>query len=903
MVDACGPQEGLNEMVRFKVGATAVNTSNLSVDWPNNNWQGLIQNAVTNQKVATLNADILDAGGCGQLIQPTGGVLPANARVILVTSHLFDTALNQFGPITEDIYILFQNNTNVTSGHFANSGTGLRTLEISFGSCSDSVTYDRELLIDENGVTTAGDGATVEFTAAGVATYTNYGCSAPVPPFTVQAGSNLNACAGSTISLVGQAQGQQSVSWGAASGSFSSGSALTTNYTIPANATGSVVLTLSATNTCGAVISDTVTITITSAITPNFATTLTLCQNATAPVLATTSPNGIVGTWNPSAINNTASATYVFTPTANQCASPITLSVTVTNSIVPDFATTLTLCQNATAPVLATTSPNGIVGTWNPSTINNTASGTYIFTPTANQCAAPITLSVTVTNSIVPDFATTLTLCQNATAPVLATTSPNGIVGTWNPSAINNTASGTYVFTPNANQCASPITLSVTITNSIVPDFAPTLTLCQNATAPVLATTSPNGIIGTWNPSTINNTASATYIFTPNANQCAAPITLSVTVTNSIVPDFATTLTLCQNATAPVLATTSPNGISGTWNPSAINNTVSGTYIFTPTANQCAAPITLSVTITNSIVPDFAPTLTLCQNATAPVLATTSPNGIIGTWNPSAINNTASATYIFTPTANQCASPITLSVTITNSIVPDFATTLTLCQNAAAPVLATTSPNGITGTWNPSTIDNQNNATYEFTPDAGQCAQNVTLTVAVGILSFEIEGNCQNGDFVLLPTSLTLGAQNVSYEWTDASGAVVGQEETLNITDLVNGTNAEFPMQFTLTVELASGCSAFRNYTVESIFCTVPKGVSANGDGLNDSFDLTGLNVKELKIYNRFGAEVYSRRDYTNQWVGQSSNGNELPDATYFYVMTTTDGKSRTGWVYLIRRS
>ena len=72
LVDACDGNtntEGLNEMVRFKVGNAPLNTSNLVVVWPNNPWGGLIQNAAATAKVANLNADILDAGGCGQLIQ------------------------------------------------------------------------------------------------------------------------------------------------------------------------------------------------------------------------------------------------------------------------------------------------------------------------------------------------------------------------------------------------------------------------------------------------------------------------------------------------------------------------------------------------------------------------------------------------------------------------------------------------------------------------------------------------------------------------------------------------------------------------------------------------------------------------------------------------------------------
>jgi hypothetical protein len=58
-VDARPIAEGLNEMVRFKVGATNLNTSNLSVVSPNNLKCCLVQDATTASKTAALNADIL----------------------------------------------------------------------------------------------------------------------------------------------------------------------------------------------------------------------------------------------------------------------------------------------------------------------------------------------------------------------------------------------------------------------------------------------------------------------------------------------------------------------------------------------------------------------------------------------------------------------------------------------------------------------------------------------------------------------------------------------------------------------------------------------------------------------------------------------------------------------------
>ena len=92
-------------------------------------------------------------------------------------NHNFDVALNSFGALSETIYVIFQNNADETTGNFANFGSGIRTLTMSFGSCSDTVTYNRSLLTDETGTNVAADGATVLFTPAGVATYVNYGCS------------------------------------------------------------------------------------------------------------------------------------------------------------------------------------------------------------------------------------------------------------------------------------------------------------------------------------------------------------------------------------------------------------------------------------------------------------------------------------------------------------------------------------------------------------------------------------------------------------------------------------------------------------------------------------------------------------------------------------------------------
>lgn len=777
LVAACGTPEGQNEMVRFKVGNAPLNTNNLNVEWPNNNWGGLIKNASTASKVALMNADIANAGGCGQLMEPPAtNILPANASVVLVTSNLMSTSANPFGALTETIYIIFQN-SNATPGHFVNYGTTpannlLRTLVMSFGSCSDQVTYNRSLLVNQAGVPGSESGATVLFTESGVATYVNYGCSAPVPPFMVDAGpSAMNVCAGATINLTGTALGHQSVSWTAASGSFSNSSNLSTNYTIPANAAGQVItLTLTVTNTCGTPIAD-------------------------------------------------------------------TIALTVGNSVIPTFNLPTTLCNGAVAPPLPTTSINGVLGVWSPSTINNTISGSYVFTPNTGECSTPFTLNVTIENTLTPTFTLPTALCSGTTVPGLPAISNNGIAGTWSPPVISNTTNGSYLFTPNAGQCSVSFTLNITVNSNVNPTFNIPETFCSGTTAPILPATSNNGIMGTWFPAVVDNTASGSYVFTPNSGQCGTSYTLNVTVTNSIAPIFTITDTFCNGTTAPILPTVSNNGITGTWSPVVIDNTANGTYIFTPIAGQCGELFTLTVSVTPTEIPDFDTVLTICSGQTVPVLEAISPNGISGIWNPPVIDNTVAGSYVFTPTA-------------------------------------------------------------------GQCAEEVILEVNLSAFEIDFDQRCVNGEFIVtaLPLNNSFDPDAVNYLWKDSQGAMIGMnEEKLNITDLMNISAITFPATYTVTVSNNAGCSYTENVIVSGAFCTIPKGISPNNDNRNDSFDLTGLGVDEIKIYNRYGTEVYHKRNYTNQWKGQTDKGDELPDATYFYVLRKNTGESITGWVYINR--
>lgn len=52
----------------------------------------------------------------------------------------------------------------------------------------------------------------------------------------------------------------------------------------------------------------------------------------------------------------------------------------------------------------------------------------------------------------------------------------------------------------------------------------------------------------------------------------------------------------------------------------------------------------------------------------------------------------------------------------------------------------------------------------------------------------------------------------------------------------------------------------------------IPNIFTPNGDGMNDFFEIVGLELfpeNELYIFNRWGAELYRQKNYHNDWNGQ----------------------------------
>lgn len=244
LVDACGTPEGQNEMVRLQIGPNALNTADITVSWPNNNYLGICQNATTAGHVSAMNSTVLS---CGYFLEPSSGVLPAGAEVLMITSTDFDPTSHNYAGLTDTIYVIFQCAGN-TNGHFANwtnpcdPATGDRTLTIDIGVCNETVTYNKCSLLNQTGgiggTAAERDGARVDFDPTGDPSYANDGCTIPYTLSTLSANFTVGngvLCLGDTEDVGSTTTGNFSVIfWNSNNGTFSDSLSQFTTY-LPSN--------------------------------------------------------------------------------------------------------------------------------------------------------------------------------------------------------------------------------------------------------------------------------------------------------------------------------------------------------------------------------------------------------------------------------------------------------------------------------------------------------------------------------------------------------------------------------------------------------------------------------------------------------------------------------------------
>jgi gliding motility-associated-like protein len=190
-----------------------------------------------------------------------------------------------------------------------------------------------------------------------------------------------------------------------------------------------------------------------------------------------------------------------------------------------------------------------------------------------------------------------------------------------------------------------------------------------------------------------------------------------------------------------------------------------------------------------------------------------------------------------------------------------------------------------------------NNGTYSVKVTANGCDSEIA-TIDVMILpmpGFIIDAGCDGNDFVISAMPVDdIDPSLYTFTWTGPDGfSATGPEHIIN--GMPGGV-------YSVTISATGVCPFSGSVEIDGTHCGIPKGVSPNDDGDNDTWDLSGFDIETVQIFNRYGMEVYDKAHYVSEWYGQDKRGHILPSATYYYLVKLNSGEAKSGWVYLLRK-
>jgi len=618
--------------------------------------------------------------------------------------------------------------------------------------------------------------------------------------------------------------------------------------------TGTFNYTVTTVSTCTNVsLSGTITVIATPTITLNTATTTTaqtVCNNVAIANIAYTIggsstgatvtglPAGVTGVYNAGTFTisgtPTVSGVFNYTVTTVSPCTQVSLSGSITVNALPTITltsaastSTQTVCANsaiatitytlggsATGATLTGTLPAGVTGTYASGvftiTGTPTATGVYNFTVTSLSPCTNVSLSGSISVNAAPTIAltslastTSQTVCNNTAitnityaiggsgnGATVTSTLPPGVTGTFNSgvftiSGTPNTA-GTYNYTVSTVSPCANVSLSGTIT--ILPQ--PTITSSTPATQFVCSNIAISGMIYSLGGSATNATVTGTL----------------------------------------------PTGVSGSYDATTGNYTISGTPTNTGTFNFTINTVSVctNTSLSGTIIVNPGPTIslatlpattnqTVCNNAAITNISyniggsgtganiTGLPAGVTGTYNAGVftISGTPSVSGVFNYTVNteSPCSNLSLSGTITVLALPTISLSSTVntdnqsvCVNSSIASIVYTFggsvtnatltgslPAGVTGSFNAGQFTISGTPTvsgvFNFTVNSVSVCANVslsgTITVnALPVAAFTFSTIRCEGDAITFTDASTPNASGIS-QWQWVFGDGNNQTETV----------------------------------------------------------------------------------------------------------------------------
>ncbi|TKC65006.1 gliding motility-associated C-terminal domain-containing protein [Pedobacter hiemivivus] len=333
-----------------------------------------------------------------------------------------------------------------------------------------------------------------------------------------------------------------------------------------------------------------------------------------------------------------------------------------------------------------------------------------------------------------------------------------------------------------------------------------------------------------------------------------------------------------------------------------------------------------NIAVTKKIVTIIATAVSKVYGNSDPVLAYTSSEALItgnnfsGTIVRAAGENVGSYNITqgtLTAGGNYQINYTGASLTITKAILTVTANNAQMCQGTGLPVF-TTSYSGFKYNDNESSLNTQakvNTTAISSSPvgnyllvPAETASGNYSFNYVNGTLSINalpvVVITSSRGNSISKGESLQLIATGgASYIWSSTKGATSGPNNAILT------IRPEQTATYSVTASNANGCGQSTSITIEvrDDFEMVKANniLTPNNDGYNDVWMVDNIDMyanNEVKIFDKTGRLLYSKKGYDNTWDG-TVNGGPLIENTYYYVIDFGTAKPKQkGYITLIRQ-
>jgi gliding motility-associated-like protein len=596
--------------------------------------------------------------------------------------------------------------------------------------------------------------------------------------------------------------------------------------------------------------------------------------------------------------------------------------------------------------------------------------GTYSLVITVGgQTSPPVTCTVTVnSNPTITITPTNPTTCSGVATNLTGNSTTANTTYLWstgsttNPTSVSPVIPTNYTVTgTDGNGCSGTADVTVDISaNLTISVSPPSASICLGSSidltasgattydwAPATGLSSTTGTTVTASPTT-----TTTYIVTGDANGCTGQTSVTVDLNGSLViavtpPNPA----ICIDGSIDLTAS---GALNYTWSPPDYLSSSTGAMVTAspPTtttytvlgvdANQCAG--TTLVTVTLIPPPDmiFTPAdPVVCKGESIDIGV---DGGTSYIWSPpTGLSSTTGSLITAAPTATTtytvlgenfgCTGTSSIEVVVSPIPIVDFsASTYEGCEDLVVTFYDQSVPPGAVWFWDfgdgstPGAFTAVANPSHMYT-EPGQ--YDITLSVTT------VDG-CQAQ--MEVSQMITVFKNPIASFYPNPQQTWI-YESTINFFDeslnadiwswdfgeafvLDNYSNEQFPSHtysdtglFTITLAVMSpdGCVDTVQKTVyiePNIAFYVPNSFTPNGDGKNDAFIVTGDGIDEstfiMRVYNRWGQQVYFSVDLSNGWDGKMDGyDKKSPEGTYCYIISLKDVKGKyheyKGIINLIR--